>query len=211
MGWLAKTDEGKKQYRDICLTIGDPATSGTILWPSVLTNAFENDRVFLDTLVSRTHEYVDAAPANFYRRNTLGAALYRAGRFEEAIRELEKARAARVAEQTNILAQTYDHLIRIPISPPQEGRPEDWVFLAMANAKLGRRTEAWNWMRKVRDAPELAQAIRAQSGLPASNSALALKPSYPVAYRTLALELLYSEAFATLAPRNPPPVASGAR
>ena len=76
----------------------------------------------------------------------------------------------------------------------------------MANAKLGRRTEAWDWMRKLRDAPELAQAIRAQPGLPASNSAPASKPSYPVAYPTLALELLYSEAFATLAPRNTPPL-----
>ena len=54
MGWLAKTDEGKKQYRDICLTIGDPVTPGTMLWPSVLTNAFENDHAFLDTLVRRT-------------------------------------------------------------------------------------------------------------------------------------------------------------
>ena len=52
--------------------------------------------------------------------NTLGAALYRAGRFDEAIRRLEES-------------------IRLPGG---ESRPEDWAFLAMAHHRLGHRDEA---------------------------------------------------------------------
>jgi tetratricopeptide (TPR) repeat protein len=60
--------------------------------------------------------------------NTLGAALYRAGRFEEAIRRLEKGIKAR-----NGVAE-----------------PTDWPFLAMAHHRLGHRKKALSWLTRFR-------------------------------------------------------------
>jgi WD40 repeat protein/tetratricopeptide (TPR) repeat protein len=62
--------------------------------------------------------------------NTLGAALYRAGRFEEAIRRLEEAiqKRAGVSE------------------------PEDWAFLALAHHRLGHHAQARAWLDRFRDA-----------------------------------------------------------
>jgi tetratricopeptide (TPR) repeat protein len=60
------------------------------------------------------------------RLNTLGALLYRAGRFEEAIRQLERSVEAHGAGGT-------DH---------------DALFLAMAHHRLGRREEARRWLRR---------------------------------------------------------------
>jgi tetratricopeptide (TPR) repeat protein len=59
--------------------------------------------------------------------NTLGATLYRAGRFEEAIRRLEEAIQVRGGEH-----------------------PGDWPFLAMAHQRLGHRVEARRWLERLR-------------------------------------------------------------
>src|SRR5262249_11805126 len=56
----------------------------------------------------------------------LGAALYRAGRFEEAIQRLN----------TSITAQNDDGVFG------------DWLFLAMAHHRLGHAAEARNWLDK---------------------------------------------------------------
>jgi tetratricopeptide (TPR) repeat protein len=61
--------------------------------------------------------------------NTLGAALYRAGRFDEAIRRLQEGIGRRKGE---ILS-------------------EDWPFLAMAHHRLGHRAEARRWLDKLRE------------------------------------------------------------
>jgi hypothetical protein len=102
-------------------------------------------------------------------------------------------------------------VIRIPISSSPDGRPEDWVFLAMANAKLARTTSqpnrpnlAWDWMRKLRDAPQFAQQIRlTNTGQVASG----VPRSYPVDYLNLPLELLYDEALTVVRSNRPPPPA----
>ena len=60
--------------------------------------------------------------------NTLGAALYRAGRFEEAIRRLEEALESRKGKV----------------------EPLDWSFLAMAHHCLGHREEARGWLKRLR-------------------------------------------------------------
>ena len=189
IGWIRNDEFGKQLYRNICLSLYDPSIEGSearsLLWPSVLTNAFESDeryKPFLKELVRRAQESSAQEPSNLYRRNTFGAALYRAGNYEEAIKELEAARAANLAERANALSQYYDRMLRIPISRTPEGRPQDWAFLAMANARLNRRSEAWDWIRKLRDSPELARAVQQR------------KRDYPVSYETLALELLYDEA-----------------
>ena len=196
VGWLQGDEQGKKQYRDICMALNDPSTTGwnafSLLWPSVLTDAFEKDDLRYE-IFRRAKEFLDAEPTNFYRRNTYGAALYRAGYYEEAIKELERARAANLAERANTLLNNYDNLIRVPISRTPEGRPQDWAFLAMANARLGRYSEAWDWFRKLRDTPELSHLTRLQN--------------VPVPYSTLALELLYAEVLKVLHPQSAPPSA----
>ena len=61
--------------------------------------------------------------------NTLGAALYRAGRYEEAIRRLEEGIEARRRSE----------------------EPTDWPFLAMAHHRLGHRDEARRWLDRLRN------------------------------------------------------------
>jgi tetratricopeptide (TPR) repeat protein len=60
--------------------------------------------------------------------NTLGAALYRAGRFEASIRRLEEG----IRKQGG------------------ESSPQDWVFLALAHHQLGHRAEALRWLDRFR-------------------------------------------------------------
>jgi tetratricopeptide (TPR) repeat protein len=60
--------------------------------------------------------------------NVLSAILYRAGRFEEAVRLLEEGIAYRNGT----------------------GEPIDWPFLAMAHQQLGHRDEARRWLNRLR-------------------------------------------------------------
>jgi WD40 repeat protein/serine/threonine protein kinase/tetratricopeptide (TPR) repeat protein len=60
---------------------------------------------------------------------TLGAALYRAGRFDESIRRLEEGLPLR--NGTNV--------------------PQAWAFLATAHFRLGHRTEAHRWLDRLRN------------------------------------------------------------
>jgi len=66
--------------------------------------------------------------------NTLGAALYRAGRYDEAIGRLEEAVRARGG-----------------VGMGGVGMPEDWVFLAMAHHRLGHPDEARRWLDRLRE------------------------------------------------------------
>ena len=62
------------------------------------------------------------------RLNTLGAALYRAGRFAEAVRRLEEGIQKRKGQSV----------------------AQDWVFLAMAHHRLGHHDEARRWLGRFR-------------------------------------------------------------
>jgi len=59
--------------------------------------------------------------------NTLGVALYRAGRFEDAVQRLKEG------------IQLRDGI----------GVPKDWVFLAMAHHRLGHREQARQWLGRL--------------------------------------------------------------
>src|SRR5262249_24109214 len=61
--------------------------------------------------------------------NTLGAALYRAGRFAEAQRRLDEGNQKRKGKSLEV----------------------DWVFLAMAHHRLGHHDEARRWLDRFRD------------------------------------------------------------
>jgi tetratricopeptide (TPR) repeat protein len=68
--------------------------------------------------------------------NTLGAALYRAGRIDEAIARLDESVKAAGGV----------------------GVPQDWVFLAMAHHKKGNDEEARSWLEKLRSHKSDAKA-----------------------------------------------------
>jgi hypothetical protein len=61
--------------------------------------------------------------------NTLGAALYRAGRFEDAIHRVEEGFRLRTGESL----------------------PQDWVFLSMADSRLGHHDESRLWLDRFRN------------------------------------------------------------
>jgi tetratricopeptide (TPR) repeat protein len=69
---------------------------------------------------------VAARPRDYEAMNTLGAVLYRAGRFEEAIRRLKEAIALE----------------------GRGGNAVDWLFLAMSHRRLGHGEEARQWLKK---------------------------------------------------------------
>jgi WD40 repeat protein/serine/threonine protein kinase/tetratricopeptide (TPR) repeat protein len=69
---------------------------------------------------------VAASPQDPNVQKTLGAALYRAGRYADAIKKLEEG-------------------IRLQNS---DGTPEDWLFLALAHQRLKHADEAKKWLTK---------------------------------------------------------------
>ncbi len=106
----------------------DPTTANTVAWWSVMATGEEPN---LGESVRLAEVAVNGSPedqkANYL--NTLGAALYRAGRFQEAIHRLEEG---------------------IQLRKGTSG-PQDWVFLAMAHHRLGHRDEAHRWLGQLRN------------------------------------------------------------
>ncbi len=77
-------------------------------------------------VVAVAEQAVAAEPGRHACLNTRGAALYRASRLAEAVRRLEEARQAH----------------------RKGGDVEDWLFLALAQHRLGRRAEARQWLER---------------------------------------------------------------
>ncbi len=87
--------------------------------------------VHLESLVRLAEWAVDRSPDAERKAvylNTLGVALYRAGRFEDAIRRLDDGIELR--NGTSI--------------------PQDWPFLAMAHHRLGHRDQARHYLQRLR-------------------------------------------------------------
>jgi WD40 repeat protein/tRNA A-37 threonylcarbamoyl transferase component Bud32/Tfp pilus assembly protein PilF len=105
----------------------DPQQENDIAWAAALTpEALERLEVPI-MLAERAVQAVDMGRQRADYLNTLGAALYRAGRFETALASLEEAIACR-----------------------SEGSvPRDWAFLAMVHHGLGHGTEARNWLERL--------------------------------------------------------------
>lgn len=79
-----------------------------------------------DRLVRMAEQALEGNPGSYNLLNTLGCALYRAGRYDAAIQRLNEA-------------------IRVQ---GKDGAPIDWIFLAMAHHKLGKKAEAGKWLAK---------------------------------------------------------------
>jgi Tfp pilus assembly protein PilF len=110
-----------------------------------------------------------ADPHNFDRLTALGALLYRAGRFEEAARRLREADAAfqKAHRPASTIAYT-------------------WLFLALAQARLGHPDQARQWLAKAVGEIDRSQAEPAKD------------PSARTWNRRLSLGLFRREAEALL-------------
>lgn len=125
--WLNRKDiDGYRSYcRTILQTYGATVSSAVeqnnLAWACVLGPEAVPD-------MSRIVQIAQRAVANSGReaayQNTLGVALYRAGRYSEAVDRLQQSIAM----------------------GGRGGGPEDWFFLAMAHYKLGNSTQAQQWM-----------------------------------------------------------------
>jgi WD40 repeat protein/serine/threonine protein kinase len=101
----------------------DPDRANDVAWTCILAPDAVADSLrplrLAESAVSRQ-------PKNYAYLNTLGAALYRAGKFEQAVNRLNEA------------IQTQE----------EEGTYADWLFLAMAHHRLGHAAEARQWLAK---------------------------------------------------------------
>ena len=105
----------------------DPQTANNIAWDCVLgPDAVADPEAPVHLAEHAVHAAPPAEKAIFL--NTLGAALYRAGRYEEAIRRLEEGVQMRGGESL----------------------PHDWAFLAMAHHQLGHPVQAHRWLDRFR-------------------------------------------------------------
>jgi tetratricopeptide (TPR) repeat protein len=122
-----------KAYRQVCGAMLDsfrgapPDTARLVAWTCALgpASGMESGRV-----VERATKLAAQNAKNRSDQTIFGAALYRAGRFKEAVRRLEQAAA-------------------LPADPFQSVE-YTWFFLAMTHHRLGHAAEARTWLEKGR-------------------------------------------------------------
>jgi WD40 repeat protein/tRNA A-37 threonylcarbamoyl transferase component Bud32 len=125
-------------YRRICgrivetfLRSGDGNEVNNVVWICAMGPDAVTD---FEPLVRQLAKAIGPKPdAN--QLNTLGALLYRSGRFEEAVQRLSEGITLR----------------------DKVGTVHDWLFLAMAHQRLGHGDEARKWLDKAVRAPEQAE------------------------------------------------------
>jgi WD40 repeat protein/tRNA A-37 threonylcarbamoyl transferase component Bud32 len=120
-------------YRRACASIvarfgtaSDPDLAHEVAWDCVLAADAVDDRE-IPVRLARTALASFSGNMKHFAHNTLGAALYRAGRFAESIIQLNQS-----IEVTG-----------------GGGYPQDWVYLAMAHHRLGHRNESRHWLDRL--------------------------------------------------------------
>jgi tetratricopeptide (TPR) repeat protein len=135
---LAQLVEGDEAgYRQTCAAMldhfgrtDDPDRAFWVAWITVLAEGSVND---LDRPVQMAEAALRGDPEEGRHTIALGAALYRAGRFVEAVRCLDQASAAFRLNTAKITT----------FSPAY-----CWFFLAMAQHRLGHEEQAREWLDK---------------------------------------------------------------
>jgi tetratricopeptide (TPR) repeat protein len=105
---------------------------------------------------------------------TLGAALYRAGRFLEAVQQLREAQT-----------------VYKPADEERQSIAYNWLFLAMAHQRLGHAEEAKSWLAKAIELIDrtMRSAAKEQPDVPPASASAPLPWN-----RKLTLQLLRAEA-----------------
>jgi serine/threonine protein kinase/Flp pilus assembly protein TadD len=169
----------RKGYRQICATMlerfgksEDGATAYYVVWTCVLTPEAVADPARPVQLAAKA---VAKAPDNRAYLNTLGAALYRAGRLNEAAKLLSKANAGKLrADQTAVYT---------------------WLFLAMTRHGLGHADEARRWLAKAVQAIDQAAKQPAKPAAGPSGKTNQTRAASPLPWNLgLELQLLRREA-----------------
>jgi tetratricopeptide (TPR) repeat protein len=135
---LARLGAGDRtEYRSACATMlkrfGETDNSEVahwVAWTSVLAPDATEE---WDRLVKVGETAVRSGTQRHAFTTTLGAALYRAGRFREAIQRLDEASAAWEQAASN---------------PAMSSPAYTWFFLAMAHKRSGHPEEARRWLDK---------------------------------------------------------------
>jgi tetratricopeptide (TPR) repeat protein len=150
VGWyrsaLARLAHDVAGYRATCTRMlkyraqmGNPDALHWLAWTCALAPDAIPD---LSVAVSLAAEAVESDPESIANRAALGAILYRAARFEEAVERLTEA----------------DKLTEEPDTAATSSPAYNWYFLAMAHHKLGHDAEAKKWLNKANDWTDKALA-----------------------------------------------------
>jgi serine/threonine protein kinase/formylglycine-generating enzyme required for sulfatase activity/tetratricopeptide (TPR) repeat protein len=139
-------------YRKMCATLLDgfgetttPQVAGAVAWICTLAPEAVADR---KRVVGFAEKAAASDARSYFPARTLGAALLRAGRCEEAVAKLNQALAV------------------------QKEAPVTWLLLAVAHRRLGHADEAGQWLRKAQqwlDRAEQNPDVPGEGGLPAWN------------------------------------------
>lgn len=177
-------------YRTTCSRMLDrfkanPKFGSMIAWPCILAPGAVDD---VSVIVDLARKAVELSPRNYYRVNTLAGALYRAGKYPEAIAELDRSRNLFANSAFSRMTALRDDSFLQTFSEPRQGRAVDWVFLAMANFRNNNRSVAEWWLGKVRQTIE----GRAIAGTETTADRRLVNK--------LELDLLYQEAKRLIAP-----------
>ena len=170
--WGALTELGagdREGYRKTCVGMlgqfaetEDAQTANFTAWSCALAADAVDDYSLPVALAERA---VELDPDNDFHLKNLGAVLYRAGRFDEALAKLEEA----------------DELQGDPKHGSNSSPAYTWYFLAMTHRALGNNDEATKWYDKAAAWTSEVLAPESEDGTP--------KP--PVTWnRRLTLELL---------------------
>jgi tetratricopeptide (TPR) repeat protein len=197
-------------YRKTCARMLErfkdkPKLGSIISWPCILDPASVED---FSPIVELARKAVELSPTNYYRVNTLAGALYRTGKYSEALDELERSRNLYANAVTARIAALRDDSFLLPPSEsrqgrakseprqgragnePRHGRAVDWAFLAMANFQIKQPARAEWWLGKLKetvDGASIGTEITADRQL----------------WNRMELEILYREAEALIHPKPP--------
>jgi tetratricopeptide (TPR) repeat protein len=170
---LCLRDGNLDGYRTICADMlrrfakaDDPDAGAQAAWTCTLTPKAGADPAQLVLLAEKA---LAKSPKDHWNVNLLGAALYRAGRFEEAVKRLTEASTLHADPyRTNMLYT--------------------WYFLAMAHQRLGHADEARRWLDQATE-----EALKPAAGRPEKSGAAfgGIPPNWN---RKLTLQLLRREA-----------------
>jgi WD40 repeat protein len=114
----------------------NPDLAHTVAWTCALAPGAATD---LSVAVARGRAAAAADPRNFARVRSYGAILYRAGKYEEARKQLQSALAL------------------------QPRTPMTWLFLALTHARLGEPAEAKKWLDQAGKWMEQSRAARPEA------------------------------------------------